>query len=160
MFAIASGSVGAIALGIMGSLVEVTWQASTDTRVFAVLIVGYLLGYLGIVRLTAMPISRRLGNLLVIPVACCFFVLVSAAMLPSVLMVLTTGSPSYSYTPLESIDWIWSLNEAFTRSFDPALALLVFSGGILITVVNLALLFREFEYRRITVPQRVEEDRH
>jgi hypothetical protein len=159
VFAIASGSVGAISLGMIGSMFEFSWQAKTDTPVFAALIVGYLLGYLGAIRLIAMPLSRRMGNGLAIPIACCAAVLLTAALLPTVLMVLTTGAPSYSYTPLEAIDWVWSLSEAFDRSFDPALALLVLIGGILITVVNLALLFREFEYQRITIPQRVEQDR-
>jgi hypothetical protein len=35
---------------------------------------------------------------------------------------------------------------------------LVLIAGMLITLLNLALLFREFEYRRIAVPQRVAED--
>ncbi|MEM1069164.1 MAG: hypothetical protein AAGI63_09730 [Planctomycetota bacterium] len=38
------------------------------------------------------------------------------------------------------------------------MALLILTVGALIAIVNLALLFREFDYRRVAVPKRVLED--
>ncbi len=158
VFALASGTVGAISLGAFGQLLEFNRRPSTETVVFAMLIVGYLWAYLGVIRLISMPLSHRFGRMLPIPISTAIAVLGLAALLPTILSVLTTGSPPYSYTPMEAIDWAWSLVEAFDKGFDPMLAILVLIVGLLVTLLNLAMLFREFEYRRIAIPARVAQD--
>jgi hypothetical protein len=50
------------------------------------------------------------------------------------------------------------LVEAFDSRYDPYLAFLIFVAGISITLINLTMLFRVFSYRRISVPERVQQD--
>lgn len=159
VFAIASGTIGCLSLGVFSMFVESQRSPRTDSHVFAVLLVGYLLSYLGAIRLISLPLTYRLGRSIWVPIGTAIAVMVAAALLPTVLSVLTTGAPPYSYAPLEAIDWAWSLVEAFETRFDPVLALMVMLVGIVLTLVNLALCFREFGYRRISVPRRVVEDR-
>ena len=56
------------------------------------------------------------------------------------------------------MDWAWSLVEAFDGRFAPTLALLMVIVGGLITMVYLAILFREFQYHRVAAPVRVTQD--
>jgi hypothetical protein len=81
-----------------------------------------------------------------------------ASVLPIILSVIFTGSPPMSYTPLEAIDWAWTLVEAFDKGYSPYLAGLILITGAIVTFFNLALLIGEFRYRRISVPKRVLED--
>ena len=105
-----------------------------------------------------MPLSLRLGRSLVLPSAIMAIVMSFAAITPITLKVITTGSAPYNYEPLECLDWAWTMNEAFTNPYSPALAMVILCAGMLIALVNLLLLFREFRYQRIAIPQRVIED--
>jgi hypothetical protein len=105
-----------------------------------------------------MPLGRRFGQSLILPLATMATVMGIAAVTPLVLSVLTTGSPPYSYQNLEAIDWVWTLFEAFEQGYAPSLAAAVFFFGLMVLFINLTLLFREFRYRRITVPDRVLAD--
>ena len=159
VFAICSGTVGALVMGAFGEgVVDVDRPPRTDTVTFSLMISGYLLSYLGITRLIVMPLSSRFGSTLAIPVASLAILMVLAGIMPTVLSVLFTGSPPYNYGPLEAIDWAWTLVEAFETRYSPVLALLILLTGIVITILNLMLLFGVFRYRRISVPQRVLED--
>jgi hypothetical protein len=158
VFSVTSGVVAVAGLAIFGSLVPVRRPPRTESLVFAMVIAGYLLGYLGIVRLIAMPLCLRFGRLLSIPVGTLIGVMMLAMMLPSIVTVLTTGSAAPRYTPIEAIDWAWTLVELFESSYSPSLALAVLVGGAIFAAINLLLLFREFDYRRISVPERVLED--
>ncbi len=157
VFAISSGTVAASVMGVFGVLIGGR-DGRTDPITFAIMIVGYLMAYLGITRLIAMPLGKRFGNSLVIPIATMLSVMGLAAVTPMIWSVLTTGSPPDSYTNLESMDWAWTLVEAFEHGYDTPLAILILFGGAIITLINLALLLREFSYRRIAVPQRVLAD--
>ena len=64
-----------------------------------------------------------------------------------------------NYTPLEAINWGWTLIEAFDSGYSPYLAMMILLVGLVITGINLALLLGEFRYRRISVPKRVTEDK-
>ncbi len=154
VFAISSGAVGAVVMGVFGQLVGGR-AARTDSFTFALIIAGYLMAYLGVTRLIVMPLGRRLGQSLVLPLGTMAAVMGIAAITPLVLSVLTTGAPPYQYQNIEAIDWAWTLVEAFDQGYDPALALAIFLCGLVILLINLTLLLREFRYRRITVPQRV-----
>lgn len=159
VFAISSGTVGALVMGGFGAgVVDVNRAPRTDPVTFSLIIAGYLLSYLGITRLIVMPLSRRFGSSLAIPVATLAILMVLAGFTPTVLSVVFTGSTPYNYTPLEAIDWAWTLVEAFDTRYSPVLALLIMFTGMVITVLNLMLLFGVFRYRRISVPERVLED--
>jgi hypothetical protein len=157
VFAISSGVVGAMVLGLFGQMIGGR-QARTDSMTFSLIIAGYLMAYLGITRLIVMPLGRRFGQSLILPLATMATVMGIAAVTPLVLSVLTTGSPPYSYQNLEAIDWVWTLFEAFDQGYAPSLAAAVFFFGLMVLFINLTLLFREFRYRRITVPDRVLAD--
>ncbi len=157
VFAISSGCVGAFVMGAFGVLVDGR-DPRTDSFTFSCIIIGYLTGYLGTIRLIVMPLSNRLGRTLVLPIAVLAVVMGGAAFTPLILTVLVTGSPPYDYTPLEALDWAWTLVEAFDNRFDITLALAIAFLGLTIATVNLGWLFREFRYRRVSVPQRVLAD--
>ncbi len=159
VFAICSGTVGALAMGAFGEgVVTVNRAPRTDTLTFSLIMIGYLLSYLGIIRLIVMPLSHRFGSSLAIPMATLAIVMLLAGITPTVLIVVFTGSPAYNYTPLEAIDWAWTLFEAFDTGYSPMLAIMIVITGIVITTMNLLLLFGVFRYRRISVPERVLED--
>lgn len=159
VFAICTGSVGAIVLGAFGEgVVSVNRPPRTDTVTFSIIVTGYLLGYLGITRLIVMPLCHRFGRSLAVPLASLAILMVLAGVTPTILTVVFTGSPPYNYTPLEAIDWAWTLVEAFDTRYSPILAILILLFGMVVTVVNLTLLFGVFRYRRISVPERVLED--
>lgn len=156
VFAICSGTVAALVMGLFGVMVGGR-EPRTDSLTFSLIMVGYLTTYLGITRLIVMPLTRYFGRNLVVPLATLASVMGIAAITPLVLSVLTTGAPPYSYQNLEAIDWAWTLVEAFDNSYSTALAFMIVIAGVCVMVINLALLFREFRYRRIASPQRVVE---
>jgi hypothetical protein len=157
-FAISSGTVAAVTMGAFGLLVDSDRAPQTDPATFSIIMMGYLLTYLGITRLIVLPLSRRFGRMLSIPVGTMVVVMVIASVLPIIITVIFTGSPPMTYTPLEAIDWAWTLVEAFDNGYSPYLAMLILITGVIITFFNLALLIGEFRYRRIAVPKRVLED--
>ena len=154
IFAICSGTVGAFSLALFATIYEES-SATTEPFVFAMIVVGYLMGYLGIVRLIVMPLSYRIGRSFVMPSAIMALLLAFAAITPTVLTVVATGSTPFNYGPLECINWIWTLAESFTNEYSPPLALLIFCAGMLLAFINVLILFREFQYRRVAVPERV-----
>ena len=145
--------VGSFSLAFFATLYEES-SATTEPVVFAMIVVGYLMGYLGIVRLIVMPLSYRFGRSFVMPSAIMALLLAFAAITPTVLTVVATGSTPYRYEPIECINWIWTLAESFTNPYSPPLAFLIFCVGMLLAFINLLLLFREFQYRRVAVPRR------
>ena len=157
IFAIASGTVGSFSLGLFATIYAEN-SITTQPLVFAMITVGYLMGYLGVVRLIVMPLSYRLGRSFVMPCAIMALVMAFAAITPIVLTVIATGSAPYGYEPIECLDWAWTFAEAFTNPYSPPLALLIFCAGMLIAFINLLLLFREFRYTRVAVPKRVLQD--
>lgn len=157
VFAIATGSAGTIVLALFATLFGEN-NGTTEPFVFALIVVGYLMGYLGITRLIVMPLSLRLGRSLVLPSAIMALLMAFAAITPTVLTVIATGSSPYSYEMIECLDWAWTFVEAFESQYSAPLALLIFCVGMLIAFINLLLLFREFRYQRIAVPRRVLED--
>jgi hypothetical protein len=162
VFAVTTGCVGIAALGIFGALESTTKQPTTNPLVFSCLMAGYLLVYLGITRVIVTPILRRTGSMIAVPLAVLAGVLFVAAITPLILIVATTGSTPNNYTRLEVIDWVWTLDEAFSynTSVDASLASLVLFVGFLITLVNLGFLLRVFQYRRVSVPRRVVQDKN
>ena len=155
VFAVSTGLAGIVAFAIFG--INESYRSGTIVN-FALVTSGYLMAYLGITRLIAMPIQRRCGNNIAITLAVAIFVLLISAITPLVILVCLTGSPAYDYTPLEAINWFWTLDEASSSRFSPFLAAIVFFTGLAITIVNLIFLFRVFQYRKVSVPKRVLQD--
>ncbi|MDG2222330.1 MAG: hypothetical protein P8L85_13185 [Rubripirellula sp.] len=153
VYAVATGTAGIGVLALFGLLV-----ANADTLTFGMIMIGYLAGYLGIVRLIAMPLCRRFGRSVWLPVGALATVLIFSLMLPTVITVVSTGAPGNVYTPIEAMNWAWTIAKGFDRRLPPTVAFSILATGGLIATLNLALLFREFDYRRIAVPQRVLDD--
>ncbi len=156
MFATTSGIAGMFSLGFV-SLAFSDGSNVVSPVLFAVLMTGYLLMYLGATRLIVLPLARRFGISFVLPCSVMLGLLMLGIMFPSILMVVTTGSPSTNYGSQEFTNWIWTLDEAFSYQPNPVLSagFLAFTTGLVFFVLNLFLLIREFSYRRVSVPQRV-----
>lgn len=159
VFAICSGGGALITLAWFGEVLRINGITSTRNTtapwVFSLIMLGYLMGYLGIIRLIVMPLTRRLGNSLVLPLVVGVFVMFLGLVTPTLIHVLLTGGPPMQYGPLEALNWGWTWTEAIDRRFDPALAVIIFVVGRLVYLINQFLLYREFKYRRIAVPRRV-----
>ncbi len=72
---------------------------------------------------------------------------------------LGSGQPSTDYGMLHLSNWFWTIDKAGSAGFDTSIALLWLIIGVLITGINLLLVFRALRYRRITLPDRVQQDR-
>lgn len=159
VFAIASGTAGAFALGCFGELVGITNGPRTNGVLFAFLIVGYLWFYLGLTRLISIPFCRLFGGRLWVVCAIAITVMVSALLLAIILDAIFIGPSALDSLVIEPMNWAQSIERGFYPvRFNTTLPILVFIVGSLITLINLTLLFREFEYRRVAVPQRVVDD--
>jgi hypothetical protein len=157
VYAVATGTAGITVMALLG-MTAGGRSSSGQSLLFAMVMVGYLTGYLGIVRLLMIPLSRRLGRAFTLPVSILASVLLLSLLLPSVISVATTGSTGGSYAAIDTFNWAWTISEAMDRRFSPNLAVLILLVGGVIALLNLAFLFREFDYRRIAVPQRVLDD--
>ena len=158
VFAVATGCIGIFAMGVFGIGYQRNRSPVTETLTFSLIVSGYLMAYLGLTRLFAMMLMRRFGRNLVIPAATLTGVMFLALITPMILTVIATGMPPNDYTEIEAINWGWTLIEAFDNGYDWALASLIFLVGGCITLVNLLFVFRVFQYRRISVPQRVQQE--
>ena len=158
VFAITTGCVGIFAMGAFGIGDSTNRSPVTETMAFAFIASGYLLAYLGVTRLIAMVLIRRFGRYLVIPISTLAGVLFLALITPLILTVITTGMPPDDYTEIEAINWGWTLVEAFDRGYEWPLASVILLAGVCVTLVNLLFLFRVFQYRRISVPERVKQE--
>lgn len=158
LFAIATGTVGAIALGGFGLFVSGTWNSSASSILFAFVCIGYLLSYLGLTRLVVIALSIRFGPSFILSATTGLVLLAFGLTMPFVLSVVITGSPGQTYGLLQISNWAWTLTEAASSGFDPAIATVLIVIGLVITAVNLFLFLRAFRYHRITVPDRVKQD--
>ena len=160
VYAVASGIAGVSVLGIFSFVADLTVTRAEVPIYTALIVIGYLAGFLGIIRLIAMPLCRRFGRMFSITIGTLVTVMLLALMAPSTITVLMTGGVSNSYSTIHTLNWAWTLAEVADRQryqiFDASLVLCV---GAIIGIFNLALLFREFDYRRIAVPDRVQQDR-
>jgi hypothetical protein len=158
LFAIATGTVGALAMGGFGITVSGAWNSSSSSILFAIVCIGYLLSFLGLTRLMVMPLSRRFGPSFVVSVTTGLVLLALGLTVPFILSVAVTGTPAQNYGLLHISNWAWTLTEAASSGFDPAIAILLLAIGSIITAVNLLLFLRALQYHRISVPERVRQD--
>jgi hypothetical protein len=158
VYAVASGIAGVSVLGVFSLSTRIT--PSLAPFLMTLIVIGYLTGFLGTVRLIAMPLCRRFGRKLSITLGTLFGVMILALMAPSIITVLMTGSMATTYGTIHTLNWALTLAEVVDqRTFQLSNAYLILLTGAIIGIVNLALLFREFDYRKIEVPNRVQQDR-
>jgi ABC-type transport system involved in multi-copper enzyme maturation permease subunit len=164
MFAISTCLAGLVVLGVAGLLLPglqstFTYSVDTPPPVFAMLMAGYVTGYLGLIRLLAMPFLRRFGPSFAAPVAAAVAVLFGGIVVPATIDVVLRGEVSNHYGVLHASNWFWTWDEAFSGSGLPAgIAGLIFAVGLSVLAINAVSLFREFRFRAIAVPPRVRQD--
>ncbi|WP_153555189.1 ABC transporter permease [Roseimaritima sediminicola] len=155
MFALCSGVAAFATMAVFSSsaaFLNIYQSPSTHPVAMALLMSGYLIFYLSAVRIVCLVLGRWLGRSFVLSIATLAFVLFGSAVLPSVGSVLLTGDLPQAYSPLELPNWMWTLDEAFSRGIGLSAAMLVFLLGAMLWVLNSLLLAREFSYRRIAEP--------
>ncbi|KAA1259660.1 ABC-2 family transporter protein [Rubripirellula obstinata] len=158
-FAVCSGSVAIFSLGLFGSLAASS-NVTTDPILYSLTMVGYLAGYLGVVRLLTLPFARRSKLSLPLVLIVLAFVMIGAAFAPSVIHVAINGDLPSRYNDLEIINWAWTSVRGFESSGIPIhLAYISASVGGLITLINSFVLRDLYAYRKVAVPSRVTEDR-
>jgi hypothetical protein len=129
---------------------------------FSICLVGYVMGYLGLVRLVVVAL-RRVTHVGMLATFLCQVIVVSGAVLfPYLLHVVSVWgdfSNSY-YTLLQLPNWVWTLYEVYNRTTFTGLELSAFIGlvGTLIFLINLVVAAREVEHVRTAAPERVVED--
>lgn len=159
-FAVCTGGIAILSLGLFGSLV-IPGKATTDPILFGLTMIGYLAGYLGIVRLLTLPFALRSKLSLPLVLIALLFVLIVTGFAPSVLYVVVNGDLPSQYHDIEIIDWAWTSNRGFEAPGIPAhLAMIAAIMGGVITLVNTLMMRDLYAYRKVVVPTRVTEDRH
>lgn len=158
-FAICTGVVAILSLGLFGRLVG-SGSAPGDPILFSLTMIGYLTGYLGIVRLVTLPYARRSKLSLPLALIALLFVLAGSAFAPSVIYAVLNGDLTTDYSDLEIIDWAATTLRGFHRSGISAhLAIIAAIAGGVITLVNTFAMRDLYAYRKVAVPTRVTEDR-
>ncbi|QEF96093.1 hypothetical protein Mal15_01190 [Stieleria maiorica] len=164
MFVVATGVAGLVVLAgvaVFGSQMGAARATGPDTPVlsFAAMMTGYLLGYLGAIRLLSMPFLKRFGPSFVAPLVAAIVVYFMGVIVPAIIDVALQGRISMNYSALHASNWMWTWNEAFSSRGLPAeVAILILAVGSGVLAINLILLFREFRLRKIAVPMRVKQD--
>ncbi|MEM0927171.1 MAG: hypothetical protein AAGJ83_14100, partial [Planctomycetota bacterium] len=137
---------------------EAIRNTSTWPVMFALLCAGYLCGYLGMTRLISMPWLRRFGPSMVTPIVVALVLIFVGAAGPAMADVLLQGEVSPSIAPHHAGNFFWAWGESFDRGgLQAGVIVLVFSGGLLVLLLNAAFLIREFRQRRAETPVRVLE---
>lgn len=132
---------------------------NTPPPVFATMMTGYVVGYLGVIRLLSMPFLKRFGPSFVAPLVATVIACFVGIIIPAIIDVAIQGRVSINYSALHASNWLWTWNESFSsRGLRGEISLLILLLGLAVLAVNLILLFREFRYRRIAVPLRVKQD--
>ncbi|KAA5542228.1 ABC transporter permease [Roseiconus nitratireducens] len=163
MFVVSTALSGLIVMTGVGQIAE-AWHVrrapDTLSVYFAAMMAGYLLAYLGTVRLLAMPFLKRFGPSFIPPLAAALVVVFAAVIVPATVDVALHGEIQSDYTVVHAFDWMWTWDQALSSGgLSRVIALLILAVGVLILCVNLISLFREFRRRRIAIPTRVIQDR-
>lgn len=162
MFVVSTASAGMIVLGVVGivaSELGLDRSVQTEPWVVALSMMGLLIGYLGTVRLLSMPFLARVGPTFVIPLVIAIAMLFVGPIAPCVVDVIALGEIAGDYTALHAFNWSWTFIEIFDSGIPPEIAAVTYAVGMMILLINLVSLFREFRRYRIAVPRRVLEDR-
>ncbi|MCA9140564.1 MAG: hypothetical protein KDB00_27520, partial [Planctomycetales bacterium] len=163
MFVVSTAIGGLIVLAgtsLFGDQVGISNRGvATPPPVFATMMIGYVVGYLGVIRLLTMPFVKRFGPSFVAPLIAAVLTCFSGVIIPAVIDVAIQGRVSINYSALHVSNCFWTWTESFTsRGMRGEISALILVIGLAVLSVNLILLFREFRYRRIAVPLRVKQD--
>ena len=162
MYVVSTGMSGMMVLATVGYLgVQLGLDANINTRpsVVAAMMIGYVVGYLGLIRLLSLPLLARFGPSFAVPLVITVLVLFAGTIGPMVVEVALVGEVG-DYSVMHASNWIWTWVEVFdTGGLGFDVGVLIYAVGLFILAINLVLLFREFRLRRIAVPRRVLEDR-
>jgi len=159
LFALCSGGVAIFATGLFGTLMNQK-VVQTECTVYSLAMIGYLTGYLGLVRLLSLPLACR--GLFPLPAAVVVLgtVLMFSLLAPSVILVIATGNLPQNYSDLQLLNWAWTSMEGFSSGGLPAyLCGIAFLGGLIPTAINLLWMPDLYMYRKVAVPARVRADR-
>jgi hypothetical protein len=129
---------------------------------FSACLVGYVLGYLGLVRLVVVAL-RRVTHVGMLATFLCQVIVVSgAALFPYLLYVVSVWGDFSSgyYTIFQLPNWAWTLYEVVERNTfgGTELAIAITSFGAVIFLINLIVAAREVEHVRTAAPERVAQD--
>jgi hypothetical protein len=108
---------------------------------FALLILGYGLGYLGIARL----VWLRLRKSWRVPGELTWLILTLFAIMgiafPLTIGILVDGSNNLSYSPIQASNWVWTLERAASRDLlasEPSVPLIVLAAAAAVAIANIA----------------------
>ena len=129
---------------------------------YVVCILGYVLGYIGLVRLAIVGLRQFTHVGMLATFLSQVVVAASVVLFPYLLHAVSVWgdfSNSY-YTVLQLPNWFWTLIEVVERGAWGGVyyAIVIGTCGFLVFLVNLIFAAREVEHVRTTAPQRVIED--
>ena len=162
MFVVSTAMSGMVVMGAAGTLamqLGIDRSIETPPWVTGFIMSGLLVGYLGTVRLLSMPFLARVGPNFVIPLVIGVGLLFLGPIIPCTVDVIMTGQIAPSYSVLHAFNWSWTFVEIFDNGVGLEVAAVTYFIGMIVLIVNLIPLFREFRRYRIAVPRRVLEDR-
>ena len=159
LFAVCSGSVAIVGFGWFGTLFG-TKHSGTEPILFSLVMIGYLMTYLGLVRLLTLPLAKYRMLPLLVAFLTLAAMLVLSGVAPSAISVVIEGDLPAVYTELEILDPFWTLVKAFEHNGLPIhLTVLPLASGIAFTFINLFYMKDLYKYRKIAIPDRVLVDR-
>ncbi len=154
LFALCSGSVAIISLGLFGSMVK-TRAPVTEPIIYALVMAGYLMSYLGLTRLVTLPLAIRGRLPLAGAVLTLAVLLVLTAITPSAIWVILEGRLPMDYRDLDVLNSFWTSLEGFDGGLPAYLPGFTLAAGIALTVFNFVWMRDLYRYRKIAVPDRV-----
>ena len=162
-------------LNLLGALVAlwcgitVAWLVSfeyqptlPDWYFYSTCLIGYVLGYLGIVRLAVVAL-RRVTHVGMFATFLCQVILAAGSVLfPYLLHAVSVWGEiaTAPYTLLQLPNWAWTLSEVLRQTVfaGPELAIIVASVGVAVFLINLVVAAREVQHVRTAAPERVAQD--
>jgi hypothetical protein len=127
-------------------------------------LLGYVAGYLGIVRLSVTAIRRQIPVTMLTVFLLHVVVVLAGVFVPLAILSMQYGISGYDfeYTPLQLTNWVWTLAEILDRGTAGAvgeyLPFVILAVGGTIFLINLIDTSSEVEKVRTIAPQRVLED--
>jgi hypothetical protein len=129
---------------------------------FTICLLGYVMGYLGLVRLGIIGLRRAAPVGLMAAFLCQVITILCGVLFPLLIQALISWGDytTFEYSLLQLTNFFWTLYEVLnTSGFGGSeLAVLVGTVGGMIFLVNLLVAAREVEHVRQAIPQRVVED--
>lgn len=129
---------------------------------FTICLLGYVMGYLGLVRLAVVALRMATPVGLLATFLCQVIAVSAGVLFPLLIQALVSWGDynTFSYSILQISNFFWTLYEVVERGpfGGSELALIVGSVGGVIFLANLLVAAREVEHVRQQAPQRVLED--